>query len=314
MHRFLWLIALVLIMSCSQGTSIDAGKEKASETGRGGASGTLAASVSTTAGPYSLEISPEEATRNTTFQLITKGFNPADAKIEWLVKRTPSVNVIPDQLKTTDIKKGDTIQAKATINGREILSNTVLIKNSLPEVSGVKFLPPVSTRDGAVLRVEASGKDADEDTVTLTYEWTKNGLTAGNESSIDVPLHRGDRFTVKVVPFDGETYGRPATIYRDIANVPPKITEIKRTGFDGKALTYKVNAFDSDEDTLTYSIKSGPQGMTIDPSTGVIKWVVPPEFKGQTVFTVSVTDGHGGEALYDLPAVITTERTVKSPQ
>ena len=36
--------------------------------------------------------------------------------------------------------------------------------------------------------------------------------------------------------------------------------------------------------------------MSIDSSTGLIKWDAPSDFKGKTLLTVSVTDGHGGEA------------------
>jgi hypothetical protein len=37
--------------------------------------------------------------------------------------------------------------------------------------------------------------------------------------------------------------------------------------------------------------------MTIDPSSGLIKWNVPPSFKGKAPITVSVSDGHGRESL-----------------
>ena len=36
--------------------------------------------------------------------------------------------------------------------------------------------------------------------------------------------------------------------------------------------TYDVNATDVDGDTLTYSLTNNPNGMVIDPSTGVITW------------------------------------------
>jgi hypothetical protein len=37
--------------------------------------------------------------------------------------------------------------------------------------------------------------------------------------------------------------------------------------------------------------------MTINPSTGLIRWNVPADFKGRAPVTVSVTDGYGGEAM-----------------
>ena len=40
--------------------------------------------------------------------------------------------------------------------------------------------------------------------------------------------------------------------------------------------------------------------MTINSSTGLVKWNVPAEFTGKTSFTVFVSDGRGGEAVPDL--------------
>jgi len=37
--------------------------------------------------------------------------------------------------------------------------------------------------------------------------------------------------------------------------------------------------------------------MTIKPLSGVIKWNVPPDFKGKAPITVSVSDGRGRESL-----------------
>ncbi len=48
--------------------------------------------------------------------------------------------------------------------------------------------------------------------------------------------------------------------------------------------------------------------MTIDSSTGLIKWKVPPEFTGKTPITISVTDGHGGESLQNLTLEIIPEK------
>ena len=45
------------------------------------------------------------------------------------------------------------------------------------------------------------------------------------------------------------------------------IVDHKNFNFDGKIYTYQVKATDPDEDKLTYSLKSAPAGMTIDPKT-----------------------------------------------
>ena len=75
-------------------------------------------------------------------------------------------------------------------------------------------------------------------------------------------------------------------------NMPPIITEDKRFDFDGNIWSCQLKAPDPDCDSLTYSIKKYLPGMTINPSTGLIQWNMPPDFKGKAKVTVSVTDGH----------------------
>jgi hypothetical protein len=69
-----------------------------------------------------------------------------------------------------------------------------------------------------------------------------------------------------------------------------------------------LKATDPDGDTLTYALKSAPAGMTINPSTGLIKWNVLPEFIGKAPITVSVKDGHGGEVMQSFTIDITPEK------
>lgn len=156
--------------------------------------------------------------------------------------------------------------------------------------------------------MDVSGSDIDGDEVTITYEWAKNGESAGNDKKIETSLKRGDKFSVKITPFDGESYGRPIVLHREIRNMHPTIIEDKKFVFDGKVWSYQVKATDPDGDPLTYSLKTALSGMTIEPSTGFIKWNVPPEFKGKAPVTVSVKDGHGGEAVQSFTLEITPEK------
>jgi hypothetical protein len=78
------------------------------------------------------------------------------------------------------------------------------------------------------------------------------------------------------------------------------IVEHKDLSFDDTTYTYQVKATDPDGDTLAYSLESPQDGITIDPSTGLLKWVVPKEFKGKKDVSITVSDGHGGTAKYNL--------------
>jgi len=54
--------------------------------------------------------------------------------------------------------------------------------------------------------------------------------------------------------------------------------------------TYDVNANDFEDDILTYSLLTSPEGMTIDSSTGIITWTPTEEEIGGNEVTVKVND------------------------
>lgn len=296
-------------MSCSSEKPSDMTKQKPSEIGSGSITETSQTThVYAVNGSYSIEITPKDASRNSTLYVVPKGFNLPDARIEWLVNGKPVISSLPYQFKAADTRRGDTVQAKAIIEGREILSNIIQITNTPPEISKVKIMPEVF-KPGDMLYVDVAGSDIDGDEVTISYEWTKNGEPAGDKKQLGVPLKKGDKISVKITPFNGESYGRSVVLHREIMNMPPSIVEDKgfKYNFDGKVYTYQVKAFDPDGDQLMYSLKSAPQGMNINSTTGLIQWDVPADFKGKAPFTVSVTDGHGGEAMQNFTLDIKAE-------
>lgn len=168
-------------------------------------------------------------------------------------------------------------------------------KNTPPELTKIKIMPEVF-KSGDTLYIDAVAADADGDDVAIQYEWTKNKEAAGQDRQIGVPIKRGDKIDIKITPYDGKVYGRSVILHREIANLPPMIIADKNSRFEGNLFTYQVKASDADNDALAYSLKAAPAGMTIDKASGFLKWDVPEGFKGKASFTVSASDGHGGEA------------------
>jgi len=249
-------------------------------------------------GMYLLEISPKEVDRTGMLFAVAQGFSLSDARIEWLVNGKPVSGAQTSQFKVIDTKKGDTVQGRAVWHGKEILSDSIRIRNAAPEISKVAIMPEVF-KPGDTLSVEVSGTDIDGDDVSISYEWIKNGEPAGTEKKIAGTLRRGDNVSVKITPFDGEVYGSPVILKREIRNLPPMISEDKKFIVKDDLYTYQVKAVDPDGDTLFYALKSAPRGMTIDQATGMIRWNIPANFEGKASFTVSVSDGNGGEAKQD---------------
>lgn len=54
---------------------------------------------------------------------------------------------------------------------------------------------------------------------------------------------------------------------------------------------YKVEATDPNDDTMNYSLTVSPEGMAIDPDTGVIEWKPSLSQLGSNDVTVEVSDG-----------------------
>jgi len=245
----------------------------------------------------SLEISPSEPIHSSTLDVTAKGFNIKDAKIEWLVNNIRvAPQETPKQFKTAGTNKGDTVQAIATIDDREISSNIVTVVNAPPELTKVKIMPEVFN-PGDRLYIDAAATDVDEDDVSISYEWTFNGESAGSSKEINTDIKRGDNVSVKVTPYDGETYGRTITLNREIRNLPPMLGKESISNFDGKTYSYQINAIDPDGDSLTYILKEGPPGMTVGSESGIITWEVPPGDTGIHSVAVLISDSQGGELL-----------------
>jgi hypothetical protein len=130
MHKFLSLITLFILLSCSSEKPAEVGSLKAPDKDVVKKTGTAMIPDTPDTEQYSLEISPTDASRNSTFSIKPVGFNLTDAKIEWSVNKKPVTSPVSHRFKAIDAKKGDDVQAMATVHGKEIFSNTIKIKNA----------------------------------------------------------------------------------------------------------------------------------------------------------------------------------------
>jgi hypothetical protein len=294
--KVFYYIALLFVLSCSAEKPADVSTKNLRGADTTTASGQYQSVSTALSESYLVEISPINASRNTTVQVIAHGFKLSNAKIEWLLNGHPTMSNSASQFNAKETQKGDKIQVKAIIQGKILMSNIIEIKNAPPEIKRVKILPEIF-KSGDTLSVDVSGNDADSDEVTITYEWTKNGEPAGKGKQLEVPIKRGDKITVRITPFDGEVNGSAVVLNREIKNMPPMIMEDNTFHLDGKIYTCQIKATDPDADTLSYALKQAPEGMIID-KTGLITWQLSKKDENKYLVTVQVTDGQGGEASY----------------
>src|SRR5262249_43118958 len=98
-------------------------------------------------------------------------------------------------------------------------------------------------------------------------------------------------------------------------NSPPVITSVPpRQAVQDLPLEYHVQAQDSADETLTFSLPAGPAGMTMDPMTGVLRWTPNASQLGSQEVTVAVTDDRGGQAMQTFTLQVVADAVNDPPQ
>ncbi len=138
----------------------------------------------------------------------------------------------------------------------------------------------------------------DPDNDALTYQLLEFPTGAGIDDKGELtwlPETVG-RFTISVQVSDtsGAVAIQSFEVYVRDSNKPPVITSTPLLEADaGLPYTYQVTASDPDGDSLTYTLNTFPEGMTISAS-GLIAWTPTATQVGNHNITVAVSDGKGG--------------------
>jgi hypothetical protein len=112
-----------------------------------------------------------------------------------------------------------------------------------------------------------------------TYYWTVDA-TDGKADGTDIPTEVWS-FTVRLPP--------PPPI-----NHPPRFTSIPSTiAWVGKEYVYNLTSMDEDGDIPIFSIVSAPANLTLNSSTGQLRWTPTTPDIGNHTITIQVSDGRG---------------------
>ncbi len=208
-----------------------------------------------------------------------------------LGNRSPKTGVA-DGPKNDSAETGDTLQARGP---QEPLISLAKAKLKLESVNNKDIV--------RVVVEKSTGSDGSE--VLYKYEWSINGQPAGDGSDSLSGFKRGDKVAVKVTPFEGEKAGQPRVLEFAVQNALPQITDDKQMKYDGKSFSYQIKGVDPDGDPLTYVLAEAPQGMTIDPQTGVINWRLKENDYGQHTIKVKIADNKGGVIMHTVKIDLT---------
>jgi hypothetical protein len=175
-------------------------------------------------------IDPNPAdTEDTLTPVVTGWIDPADPSntdetysYRWYVSDDSGTLNMVSSSATLDpgyTRKGRTVQVEVTPynadygNGTPKSADLVII-NSVPTTPTVR-IDPEFPEPGDNLYCTASSTDADNDGITYTYEWTRDGTLTSQTTNVVsyTATSHGETWECEATPYDGEDYGNPGTDY-----------------------------------------------------------------------------------------------------
>jgi hypothetical protein len=257
----------------------------------------------------SINISPEKPTKETELNLLIQSQDPdGDSVIyryQWIRNDEEIIGENKSSLKSGNFKKGDMIRVRVTpsdgkVDGTPLLSGAVRILNSPPVIQEV-WIEPKMAYATERLKVNVKSFDRDGDFVYYTYQWGKNGDPLNEERGEYLErgqFKKGDSIVVTVIPDDREVQGRSRKSEPlIISNSPPLIVSSPSISGGGSPYLYQVRATDPDDDPITFTLKSAPKGMVINRSTGLIRWDIQKEDKGNHLVEIEASDDAGAKSM-----------------
>ena len=264
-----------------------------------------------------------EATLQVDIQGEDKDGDAIHYQYQWIVNGLPVPDGTGPQFLTAQLKKGDEIGVElipsdGKVNGAAFKTASVTVGNTAPRIDEI-HMEPSPVHRGEILKARVMARDPDGDPVQLSYKWFRNGkeLPGQQTDSLDTkPFRKKDLLRVLVTASDGQAareplYGMPVTI----ENAPPRITSTPSTALNDGQYLYQVIATDPDEDTISYELKEGPSGMTIEAVTGKLVWRMTPESKGKhhVLIVAKDTENAHTEQDFDLEGQTAAQLEAQTP-
>ncbi len=176
--------------------------------------------------------------------------------------------------------------------------------------------------DAPLVTIDVLVNDTDLDHGRLTVidasQASNGSVTINSDGTLAYMPNRNfcgtDTFTYTVSDGNGGTASATVTVTVEAVNDVPSITsKPMETARVWAPYLYAVRAKDPDEaDTLTYSLTKKPEGMTINPATGLIEWRPTNTQAGSHDVVVSVADSNKIRA-FDTQSFTITVTSLTSP-
>ncbi|MEN8444657.1 MAG: SdrD B-like domain-containing protein, partial [Cyanobacteria bacterium J06555_13] len=113
---------------------------------------------------------------------------------------------------------------------------------------------------------------------------------------------------------DDIDFGNQQLSQLTVENRPPEFTSSPVVvATEGAEYSYQPTATDPDNDSLTFSLVSGPEGLTIESETGLLLWTPKATQIQSTPITIQVSDGSGATATQTFSIEVQARTTNNAP-
>lgn len=253
----------------------------------------------TVAGPDSVTVTlqPQQPRAGDCLFADVKG-KPANRALVWMVN---GINVQEDQSNRyclEDVRRDDIVTVTVG-DGTAAATASVTVANSPPQIIDSRIELIVEDAQ-SYFEVTPEIVDADEDDISLEYQWLINGVQYADYSGSRLPAfasRQGDEVQVRILPADPYAKG-PVYETRsfNVPGVAPIIISRPPLTFEAMKYLYQVAATNSAGGTLSFSLAEAPEGMSIDAENGMITWPLESIEPGVYQVKVVVADPRGNVA------------------
>ncbi|MCZ2343882.1 MAG: putative Ig domain-containing protein [Bacteroidales bacterium] len=268
--------------------------------------------VATVGGQYQAQITatdPDGDPLTFTATTLPAGMTLSASGVLTWTPTTAQVGSNPVSLRVSDGRGGEaSVQYAITVS-------SIIAGNTSPQFTST---PNLYATVGALYAYDAQAIDADGDALV----WSLDSAPAG--ASIHptlgtlrwTPTAAGlGQFVVRVTDARGASVTQRFGIAVAGVNSAPLITSTPITrAAASQVYAYAVGAFDPDGDPVSFSLTAAPSGMTINATTGLIRWTPAAALIGTTAdVTVLVSDNRGGSQPQSFQVAVTASTTNRAP-
>lgn len=260
--------------------------------------------------PMITSTAPSEALYEQDFRYQVKATDPDGDALNYYLADAPdgvTINRTSGQLSWTPTKEqgGERSVTVRVLDGRggEATQTFRLnvgedFENSVPEITSE---PLVNIQAQTLYRYQVEAQDLDNDTLRYDLTLAPKGMTIDENSGEIVWRPTSEQEGIKTIVVRvrdgrGGLDLQAFTLRVGEPNVAPVITSVaSETATAGFEYEYRVRSQDADGTVVGYRLSEAPDGMTIDETTGVIRWQPTDVQLGEAIATVIAIDNEGAQ-------------------